>query len=728
MDIDLKNSGLYEKEILNLDKSINIIFGKNGTGKTTLVKLIKEQNNELDLRIFQGFESVIGQNQKLNAVILGEENNEINKKIKDEEEKIKSINVEIEKIRKEIEQPENDSDKNYFTNLKNANQEREKLNESIQKFYTNSARIISNINLAENARNYNKVKFEEEIKNSKLLTEKEKENLEKTLNLTKERVKEIELPSIDFSKFLLDTNKVLLKKVEAKIIINELQSDTTKLRFAEEGLKIHNSGEKCSFCGNIISDDRIKKLEKYFSEDEIKFFKNEIKELKNEIDNKIKKLKSIEIDEDKFYPQYISQIEKLRIELFDDINLQINFFKILKENLDEKEKNIFEIMDKIEIELPVLNKNVEVKLKSIIGDNNKFIDNLLYNRKLTKQKLRYHKIKELIDEFKLDEKKIKLSNLEINEKKARELINEKENEIKEKKEEEKVYKKNITDLQEKTRSTRKLVENINKKLKKIVSFSLVYKEENGQEYYEIKDLDNEVRDIKKMSTGEKNIVAFLYFIEKLNELNLKDGNKEKIVIFDDPMNSNDDAMQYFISEELKQIMKKCDRGFGKFILLTHNTFFYLNVTHDLKIQRSESNPFEKYNFYKLLSNGKKRKILKIKNNKQDFKTNYEALWSEVAFLYSEEKPDMMLNLIRRIIETFIVFNGMEDFYKENREAKNLFNTNSHYFSDIEADLNGKTKDDIIKILKQCFEDNNHLNHFNKHWKNAKKQFKASCIE
>ena len=55
--------------------------------------------------------------------------------------------------------------------------------------------------------------------------------------------------------------------------------------------------------------------------------------------------------------------------------------------------------------------------------------------------MRYHKIKELIDEFKLDEKKIKLSNLEINEKKARELINEKENEIKEKKEEEKVYKK-----------------------------------------------------------------------------------------------------------------------------------------------------------------------------------------------------------------------------------------------------------------------------------------------
>ena len=79
------------------------------------------------------------------------------------------------------------------------------------------------------------------------------------------------------------------------------------------------------------------------------------------------------------------------------------------------------MMDRMEIELPVKNKNIEVELKSIIVDNNKFIDNLLDNQKLTKQKLRYHKIKELIDEFKLDEKKIKLSNLEINEKNAQEL-------------------------------------------------------------------------------------------------------------------------------------------------------------------------------------------------------------------------------------------------------------------------------------------------------------------
>lgn len=66
---------------------------------------------------------------------------------------------------------------------------------------------------------------------------------------------------------------------------------------------------------------------------------------------------------------------------------------------------------------------------------------------------------------------------------------------------------------------------------------------------------------------------------------------------------------------------------------------------------------------------------------------------------------MMLNPIRRIIETYVVFNGKEDFYKNNKDAKNLFNTNSHYFPDLEADLNGKGRDDIKNMLKKCFSDN-----------------------
>lgn len=141
----------------------------------------------------------------------------------------------------------------------------------------------------------------------------------------------------------------------------------------------------------------------------------------------------------------------------------------------------------------------------------------------------------------------------------------------------------------------------------------------------------------------------------------------------------------------------------------------------LKIEEIKKNAFEESNFYKLQRCDNQTKISRIENKNQDFKTNYEALWHELAFLYTEDKPEMMLNPIRRIIETYVVFNGKEDFYKNNKDAKNLFNTNSHYFPDLEADLNGKGRDDIKNMLKKCFSDNGAEVHFNKHWKNATKR-------
>ena len=65
MHLDLTQEGLFKDDELVLDKSINFIFGKNGTGKTTISDLIKEQNRESDVCIFKGFDGVIDNNKKL---------------------------------------------------------------------------------------------------------------------------------------------------------------------------------------------------------------------------------------------------------------------------------------------------------------------------------------------------------------------------------------------------------------------------------------------------------------------------------------------------------------------------------------------------------------------------------------------------------------------------------------------------------------------------------------
>ncbi|MCS8586369.1 AAA family ATPase [Leuconostoc mesenteroides] len=81
MDVNLKSVNIFNSDTITLDKKINFIFGKNGTGKSTLSRTIKEQFVDKDVRIFQGIDSVVA-NGKLNSITLGNENVEAEKNIK----------------------------------------------------------------------------------------------------------------------------------------------------------------------------------------------------------------------------------------------------------------------------------------------------------------------------------------------------------------------------------------------------------------------------------------------------------------------------------------------------------------------------------------------------------------------------------------------------------------------------------------------------------------------
>ena len=271
----------------------------------------------------------------------------------------------------------------------------------------------------------------------------------------------------------------------------------------------------------------------------------------------------------------------------------------------------------------------------------------------------------------------------------------------------------IGDLKFQTRDEKKLAEIINEKLKFLVTFKLEHANNDSGEghYYVVNLRTNEKREITKLSTGEKNIIAFLYFIEKLNEVsNNTNSNIEKVILFDDPMNSNDDTMQYTIIEELSKLMKN-EYKFHKIVILTHNCHFYINVKYGFSYKKS--------NFIRLTSKNKKTYINYITDKDEDFKTSYEFLWKELKLLNLEKNlhPESLLNPMRRIIETYTKFNGINKntFYQKVVGSKKLFDVNSHSIDDLEADLNGKTKEQIIDIFKNCFKENNATEHLKIYW-------------
>lgn len=130
--------------------------------------------------------------------------------------------------------------------------------------------------------------------------------------------------------------------------------------------------------------------------------------------------------------------------------------------------------------------------------------------------------------------------------------------------------------------------------------------------------------------------------------------------------------------------------------------------------------YDKYGVYHLFSDGKRTTIKGISKGKQDFKTSYETLWKELVFLYDTEDaaPDLMLSPCRKICETYMNFTkkGIEAFYSDNINAKKLFDVNQHSIDDFEAEVNGKTKDEIRNILHNLFKDNGAEDHMNSYWR------------
>lgn len=717
--IDLSNHSdkfCIDNDELILTKKVNFIFGKNGTGKTTISdEILTQLSADYDVCLFKDFDGVI-ENNRLNAVALGTENTEIQKKID-------TVDSEIEEIINQLKPSESDISGNLFTKATECKKIYDEQDKKISKFLTESARTIKNLSNPQIAKTtYTKSAFEEDIIKAYFLSQDSIDTYRDTIKASeKAKVNEVLFLNIDLLTFLESTNEVLQSKVSQRCDIPELIDNINKQNFAKKGMDIHEqkSGEICAFCGNEISDDRWQLLGNYFN-DEVKKLENkiinEIKEIKLKVDE-IKNIK--EIKEEVFYDKFKKDIENLNLQIVIRKNEYNEFLNNLETALNKKKEDLFIAFLPLKITIPANFSKIEEKYTDLAKNHNELSLNLKIEQEKAKDALRYHEAKNLLDQFNYNNEKEELEKFKVADVVAKEDLEAKEKELQGKHNE----RKNLI-LQ--TKDEEKIAEKINQSLSSmgVISFSLELVEDDEQSQkgqYRIKSYDGSSRSIIELSKGEKNIIAFLYFIFSLESVDRE--NKLKIIVLDDPMTSNDDTMQYLIIGEIQKLYRELKDG-NYFILLTHNCHFYLNVRPDTtktyEKKGTKINFYEKYGVYHLLSDGKQTAIKNISEGKQDFKTSYETLWKELVFLYNAEDatPDLMLSPCRKICETYMKFmkKGIEAFYGNNINAKKLFDVNQHSIDDFEAEMNGKTKNEIETILCDLFDSNHAKDHFSSHWK------------
>ncbi|WP_339198468.1 AAA family ATPase [Solibacillus sp. FSL R5-0449] len=212
-----------------------------------------------------------------------------------------------------------------------------------------------------------------------------------------------------------------------------------------------------------------------------------------------------------------------------------------------------------------------------------------------------------------------------------------------------------------------------------------------------------------LSIGEKNIISLCYFFSTLfKEENIKQlFQKECILILDDPLSSFDFENKVGVYSFLRYILNElhCGNEKSKSIILTHDLDVLYNMTKvysDININK------KKIGLFNLLN-----KNLEVINN-----TNYDEysqlLQNIYNFVIDSSSNDLNIgNNLRRVLEAYATFNykcGIEELTRDPAILEHFTEAQKNYFSNsmyrlilnTESHLNERSKLILSTTFKEHF--------------------------
>lgn len=180
--------------------------------------------------------------------------------------------------------------------------------------------------------------------------------------------------------------------------------------------------------------------------------------------------------------------------------------------------------------------------------------------------------------------------------------------------------------------------------------------------------------VEKLSEGERNFIAFLYFYHLVRgsgkadegEQTITDA-RDKIVIIDDPVSSMDSSTLFIVSSMVRGMINVCHNNIellnpdvtGNYIkqifILTHNAYFHREITYN------QVDFYDSVSFYMIrktdnhssvtLCIDMAKELSQSDKNVNPVQNAYTALWSEYKELQSSIP---LLNVIRRILEYYFM--------------------------------------------------------------------------
>ena len=653
--IVLKEVASYKKEaILETDKKVNLIYGLNGTGKSTLSEFLYNRNDprfeQCKVEGLQDNDTVLVYNQRFVQDIFYEPQGingifTLSKGNAEAQKVIDTASAEVEKLqakKREIEEKKSKYEREYTDTLAEYKNQVWK----IKTEYTGGERVLEFC--LEGLKGNKDTLFRHliSLKNSEENLDFSIDDLKKEAQSLQGEVQnspllsevQINVSDIEQSKLL---NKIIVgnKNSSVATVIEELGNSD----WVSEGIMyVHLDGEKgvCPFCQQeTITQNFLNQIRAYFDEsydrDKLK-----IGQMLSEYETELKKAKEClsGIKDNTFLERRKADLEALIGYLItvSEQNLSTLKEKKMKPSIQVSLQPITEIISAINDIIKDANKEISLfnkKITDIKGSRNKIKENFW---KLMRKE--YNSVIELYLDM---EQNYNRNIIKMN----RDLLGK-----------EKDIEANISVIKEKQKKTVNIdeaIENIKNGLIDIgITDFTIEKYPEGEAFYRLKRGECNENVFETLSEGEKMVISFLYFIELCKgEITEGKFSDRKIVVIDDPISSLSHIYIYNIGRLIHNEFLRTDK-YAQTFVLTHSLYFFYELTYINHDKRKKDQKL-----FRVCKNVESSYFEKMKY--EDIQNDYQAYW----YIVKDDKqaPALIANCMRNIIEYFFNFVEKQDF-------------------------------------------------------------------
>lgn len=414
--------------------------------------------------------------------------------------------------------------------------------------------------------------------------------------------------------------------------IQQLVNDAMLNNWVKQGFSIHKEKnlKHCAFCDNEVSPNRWQALEKHFDEESKKLEQDIEKCLTKIEDEKNKINRHPSFQRSQFYTKYHTQLDALIEEVRNNFEAYLFALKKLEEQLLKRQKDILHVIDYQGdlINLEGFTRPFE-NYEMLCQESSAHTQQLGQQKKTAQEQLRLTEVYNFIQTINygaqiksIEELKTAKVDAEEAGKKVKQLVENKEFEIKQLEESRKDEKNGAL----------KVNEYLNDyfghqflKLEPIERNDGVGESTTKQVYFEIQRNGQKAY---HLSEGECSLLAFCYFLAKLDDIETQ--GKKPIIWIDDPISSLDSNHVFFVYSLINDKIVKAG-VFEQLFISTHNLDF-LKYTKRLVGQFTNHNAkkqdYEKA-FFIIERVDKKSSIKLMPNYLKEYVTEFNYLFEQI---------------------------------------------------------------------------------------------------